>query len=784
MTIFVGAELTSSSVSTTSSVSGFCTPGAGTISARMMVSAVEGDSSLTGDQMQFGPTAGTLSAISGTNNPLNNFFASQINQDSGTLDTAGTFGSLNSATGSQGSGVRAGWDITNVDVSSRMQSNQNTAYARGTTSSDRYTISTIGLQINVGAPVFPTAVMSVDKSTTYIGDILTYTTILNNTAGSANALNVTYTDPLPAGTSFVSESFKVNGIAQTGANPVSGVNLGTVAAGATITVSYQALVTSIPPPPAAATYFGQATWTYQYQSCAGFPLNNGTTTTNVSTTGTVRLQPTKSANPSGNVLPGGTVTYTIAIPNTGTVDSSGTTLADPIPTGTTYVTGSTTMNGSAVADISGAMPFAAARLVNSPGRSAGQIKVGETATVSFRVTINPVPPLIITNIATIDPDGTGPAPAITVPLTNPPVQADLSAGITNNQTTPVAGTPVTYVVTVTNVSSTSILNSLNLAVPLPAAILTPVLTPSAGSYNAATGDWTGLSLASGGSVTLTITGTISPSATETLTVPATVTASPGIQETNLANNTASDTDTLTYQADLAITKTDGKNSVSPGSETIYTITVTNNGPSRVQSLTVVDALPAALLNPAFTPSQGVYNEADGVWTGVNLLPGGVLTLTLKTTVDSTFKGNLTNTVTVTSPSGVTDLVPGNNSASDTDTTTPAISITKSVNKVTALPGEEMIFSVRYWNQGGGNAKNLVILDALPTNTNYISGSLRMGSAVSSYATATPKTDAVGDDEAEINTGNIIFRVSDVAPDDGITNSGPDEGVVYFKATIK
>jgi large repetitive protein len=136
MTIFVGAELTSSSVSTTSSVSGFCTPGAGAISARMMVSAIEGDSGITGDQMQFGPTAGTLAAVSGTNNPSNNFFASQINQDSGARDTAGTFGSLNSTPGSQGSGVRTGWDITNVDVSARMQSNQNTAYARGTTSSD------------------------------------------------------------------------------------------------------------------------------------------------------------------------------------------------------------------------------------------------------------------------------------------------------------------------------------------------------------------------------------------------------------------------------------------------------------------------------------------------------------------------------------------------------------------------------------------------------------------------------------------------------------------------
>jgi uncharacterized repeat protein (TIGR01451 family) len=370
--------------------------------------------------MRFGPTATTVAAVSGPNNPISNFFASQINQDSGSLDTAGTFGTLNHTPGSNGSGRRQGWDITNVDVSARMQSGQNTAYARGTTSGDRYTIASIGLQINVGAPVFPDAVMSVDKTQTYIGDILTYSATLNNTAGSADALNVVFTAPMPAGLSFVSGSFRINGVAQPGANPASGVNLGTIASGTSKSVSYQVQVVSIPPPPAAATFQGQSSWTYEYESCAGFPINNGTLTTNVVSSGTPRLQPTKSANPPGAVLPGGTVTYTISIPNTGTADSSGTTLADPIPTGTTYVPGSTTLNGVAVADVAGAMPFATARLVNSPGGAAGQIKMGQTATVSFRVTINPNPPLIITNVATIDPDGTGPAPAITVPLTNPP----------------------------------------------------------------------------------------------------------------------------------------------------------------------------------------------------------------------------------------------------------------------------------------------------------------------------------------------------------------------------
>ncbi len=782
MTIFVGAELTSSSVSTTSSVSGFCTPGSGTISARMMVSAIEGDSNLTGDQMQFGPTTATLAAVSGPNNPASNFFASQINQDNGTLDTAGTFGTLNHTPGSNSSGRRQGWDITNVDVSGRMQANQNTAYAQGTTSGDRYTIAAIGLQINVGSPVFPTAVMTVDKTQTYIGDILTYSATLNNTAGTADAINVIFTSVPPTGTVFVPNSFRVGGVAQTGADPSVGVNLGTVAAGATKNVSFQVQVTSIPLPPAPASFVGQSSWTYQYQSCAGFPLNNGTNTTNVVSSGTPRLQPTKTANPPGAVLPGAQVTYTISIPNSGTADSSGTTLVDPIPAGTTYVPNSTTLNGVAIADVGGAMPFATTRLVNSPGGSAGQIKMGETATVSFRVTINPSPPLIITNIATIDPDGTGPAPAITVPLTNPPVRADLAVAVTNNQTHSVAGMPVTYVVTVTNHGPDSVI-SFNLSLSLPAALLNVTRTPSSGSFNASTGEWTGLSLPSGSSVTLTIAGTVSPMATGTITVSATVSPSPGVEDANMANNNASDTDTLTYQADLGITKTDGRTAVAPGSAITYTITVTNSGPSRVESLTVIDTLPPLLQSPVFTPAQGVYNEQTGLWTGLNLLPGQSIVLTLTGTVDTSATGNFVNTVVVSPPAGVTDPVAGNNTATDINTTTAQFTLIKSAEPTTGVPGQEIIFTVYYRNIGGSVATSVIISDTIPFNTTYVPGSLRGGSASSTYATATPLTDAADADAGQVSGANVIFTFATVAGDDGVSNAGSDEGKVYFKVRV-
>ena len=47
-------------------------------------------------------------------------------------------------------------------------------------------------------------------------------------------------------------------------------------------------------------------------------------------------------------------------------------------------------------------------------------------------------------------------------------------------------------------------------------------------------------------------------------------------------------------ADLAITKTDGVNSVMQGGTTTYTIVVSNNGPGAVTGATVSDPMPAAM----------------------------------------------------------------------------------------------------------------------------------------------------------------------------------------------
>ena len=98
----------------------------------------------------------------------------------------------------------------------------------------------------------------------------------------------------------------------------------------------------------------------------------------------------------------------------------------------------------------------------------------------------------------------------------------------------------------------------------------------------------------GASVTFTFTVQISPSATGTLDNTASVAPPAGVTDPNLANNNASDTDTLTPQADLAITKTNTVTAVVPGTADTYIIVVSNNGPSAVSGASVADALPAGV----------------------------------------------------------------------------------------------------------------------------------------------------------------------------------------------
>src|SRR5262249_38731975 len=251
-------------------------------------------------------------------------------------------------------------------------------------------------------------------------------------------------------------------------------------------------------------------------------------------------------------------------------------------TAATWAFAGATDGGSVTGPFSGSGPLATT--INLP--------VGATVTFTFTVAIDPTATGTLTNIATATPPGQPPTSGSDTDELTP--QADLTVAKDDGQTDAVPGLPVTYTIVVTN-NGPSTVSSLSLTDELPAALLHPTFgAPSAGSYDPATGLWSGLSLAKGQSVTITLTGTVDPAATGSLTNTARVDPPAGVTDPDTGNNNASDTDTLTPRADLAITKTDGRASAVPGGSTTYTIVVSNAGPSAVTGARVSDPLPAGV----------------------------------------------------------------------------------------------------------------------------------------------------------------------------------------------
>ncbi len=725
LSLFVGNSfaIAGSAPPTPAAVTGFCAPPTGTVNARLFVSAVEGDPNKTGDQMLFGPTVGFLQQLSGPNNPATNFFAGQINGDNGLLDTSGSFGLSNSTPPTEGFSARQGWDITSVDVSSGLTNGITSAYAQNVTQGDGYSVNALALQIDVGSPVLAST-QSVDKSSTYVGDMLTYTVEVTN-SGTADAVNLVFTDPLPFGTSFIVGSFKTNGVVIAGANPVNSVTIPAIKQNSRLTVTYQAQVDQIPP---TASFATAATINFQYAgACAQSPVINGMVANQNVLTLVPLLNVSKQASLT-NVIPGAVMTYTINVPNVGTTNTTGTTLIDQIPAGATYVTGTTTLNGAPVPDIGGTnMPYTVATLINGPGRPAGVINVGDTAVVTFQVKISTNPPVRINNTATIYANGIAPTTQQNAGATVSPVYCDLAAGFAGSPNPATAGTPISYTVNITNLGPDSlnlVTNFVTLSLPLSPSILSPVYLPSSGTYDPLTGVWSGITLASNGVISLTISGQVSPNTTAgSLVSSVTVAPPPGVLDIVTNNNSAIASNAVVQVADLSVTLDDGVTNVHQGDTLTYAITAINLGPGTLNTITLSNSFSPSLTNLTFVPGQGNFNAANGVWNGLNLSAGNNVTLYVQATVLTSFTGSMTSTVVASVPSGVSDPVPNNNSASDTDhvLATPDLAVI-AAGPASVYAGTNFSYSIMVTNYTPGMASNVVVSDALPTNVTFVSAS--------------------------------------------------------------
>src|SRR5204863_232637 len=101
-----------------------------------------------------------------------------------------------------------------------------------------------------------------------------------------------------------------------------------------------------------------------------------------------------------------------------------------------------------------------------------------------------------------------------------------------------------------------------------------------------------------------------------------------------ANDSATDTDTVTTSADLSVTKDDGVTSVTAGDGATYTYTITvhNGGPSDAQNVSLADMWPAGFTR-GLAPSGCVdASGSDFTCALGTIVAGGTVTKTVSYTV--------------------------------------------------------------------------------------------------------------------------------------------------------
>lgn len=280
LTIFVGGSFVDEESTEDYDFAGFCTPPSGPFEGRAVVTTIEGDADLTGDGFQIAESvAGPFVPLAGPNNPVSNFFCSQLNDASGQLDMSGTFGNVNqnAAGGFNVVGGRQGWDVTTVALSSaagQLDNGQTTAVLRATTTGDSFVPTAVGFAIAVNAPAFTDRgnAASATPLALALGDSATVTVDMHN-GGLVDATNVMFRASLPAGLEL--GSFAIDGNAgDVNGDPVDTADLGAgVAVGDIAVDQARQLVFEVTAvaAPAGDAWVLVPQWEYDYVSCVGEP---------------------------------------------------------------------------------------------------------------------------------------------------------------------------------------------------------------------------------------------------------------------------------------------------------------------------------------------------------------------------------------------------------------------------------------------------------------------------------------------------------------------------------
>lgn len=218
---------------------------------------------------------------------------------------------------------------------------------------------------------------AVDKMYARVSDIVTYSNVITNN-GNTDAKSILFKDLLQAELSFVTGSVQIGGISYPDLNPNTGFALADLVKGASVTVSFDAVINALPVPPVVNN---TSVATFRYQIDPSGTVYTGSSTSNTVSTNVVKAQVNAVKNVDKTIATvGDDLTYTITLTNTGNVAANDIIFTDIPATGASFKAGTVIVNGVAQSSYNPVVGF-----------SVPSIPTGSVATIQFKVTVVSVP---------------------------------------------------------------------------------------------------------------------------------------------------------------------------------------------------------------------------------------------------------------------------------------------------------------------------------------------------------------------------------------------------------
>jgi len=584
------------------------------------------------------------------------------------------------------------------------------------------------------------------------GDTITYTiTVTNLTTQSAT--NVTVSDVLPAGVTYVAASAS-NAGAYTAGTRTLDWSIGTVAQGSPVSLTYDVTIDT-----------GSATLGVLSNNASISGLDqtdsnatNNNTQADIDPVG-LDIQVLKAVSDT-TPEEGETVVYTITVNNLSSQDATNVVIGDIVPAGVTYVGGTITggdSNNEAAPDSSPGLTWTINTL-----SGAGSVVLEFDAVVDSGTSGTSILNEATLNSLNQTEDN---ASNNTGSVTINPIGIDLSVTKVVDEANPVEGNSVTYTITVENLSSQTATN-INITDALPAGV-TYVAASASGpgaNYNAGTRTltWSIPSLAGGISSVLTFQAT-ADGGTAGTTINNTATLVSLDQSDDNATNDSGTASITPVSFDVAVVKSVDDNTAEEGQTITFTITATNTTAVVGTNILITDVIPNGLTYVSGTPSgASTLNDVDPdgaglVWTIPTLAANGVETLIVTATVDVgavAGVGTATNTASLTSSDQVDSNVANDSSSVGITYVGIDLAIAKSVDDANPEEGQAVIYTLNVSNLSSQTATNINVRDIVPVGVSYLGSSINGPPGVTTDETSPASTGLTWDIPSLAGGANI------------------------------